>query len=32
LSRDSAFDVLGYGEELVTLFDLATRKKPRRSG
>jgi AcrR family transcriptional regulator len=32
LSRDSAFDVLSYGEELVTLFDLATRKKPRRSG
>ena len=28
LSRDPGFDVLRYGEELVTLFDLATRKRP----
>jgi TetR/AcrR family transcriptional regulator, fatty acid metabolism regulator protein len=27
-SRDRDFDVLGYCEELVTVFDLATRKRP----
>jgi AcrR family transcriptional regulator len=28
LLRDPEFDVLAYGEELVTLFDLATRRQP----
>lgn len=28
LSRDSAFDVRGYCEELATSFDLATRREP----
>jgi AcrR family transcriptional regulator len=30
LSREATFDVTGYGEELVTLFDIATRKRPLR--
>lgn len=28
LSRDPAYDVIGYGEELVEVFDLATRSQP----